>query len=217
MKIKIDLKVFLLVIAYILTNKIEIFSILFIFMFVHELGHLFIGMCLGLRPKRINLTIAGFSIEFIEKECYNYVTKSKIRLRNKILVYIGGPISNLIFVFIGYFAKIPNIVYANTIIFLINILPILPLDGGQIIKNILMYKYTLKTVNKVMLEISKYNLIILTLIFSIAVIYLNNPIIAIFVLYLWVLYIKEKKKSNMISNMYKIIAKEFILEKDIEK
>ena len=76
---------------------------------------------------------------------------------------------------------------------------------------------TLKTVNKVMLEISKYNLIILTLIFSIAVIYLNNPIIAIFVLYLWVLYIKEKKKSNMISNMYKIIAKEFILEKDIEK
>ena len=87
-------------------------------------------------------------------------------------------------------------------------LPIVPLDGGQIIKNILMYKYTFKTVNKVMIEISKYNLIILTLIFSIAIVYLNNPIIAVFVLYLWILYLKEKRKSNIISNMYRIISKE---------
>lgn len=208
MKIKIDLKVFLLVFAYILTNKIETFSILFIFMFIHEIGHLFVGMCVGLRPKKIHLTIAGFSIEFIEKEYDNFVIKSKVRLRNKILVGMGGPIINLFFILIGYLLKVPNIVYANIIIFLINMLPILPLDGGQIIKNILMYKYTLKTVNKVMIEISKYNLIILTLIFSIAIVYLNNPIIALFIFYLWILYIKEKRKSDIIANMYRIISKE---------
>ena len=208
MKIKIDLKVFLLILAYILTNKIETFSTLFVFMFIHEIGHLFVGMCVGLRPKKIYLTIAGFSIEFIEKEYDNFVTKSKVRLRNKILICMGGPVINLIFILIGYLLKVQNIVYANIIIFLINMLPIVPLDGGQIIKNILMYKYTFKTVNKVMIEISKYNLIILTLIFSIAIVYLNNPIIAVFVLYLWILYLKEKRKSNIISNMYRIISKE---------
>ena len=96
MKIKIDLKVFLLILAYILTNKIETFSTLFVFMFIHEIGHLFVGMCVGLRPKKIYLTIAGFSIEFIEKEYDNFVTKSKVRLRNKILICMGGPVINLL-------------------------------------------------------------------------------------------------------------------------
>ena len=210
MKIKIDFKVFLLIFCYLITNKIRSFSILFVFILIHELAHLLTGILLGLKPKKISFTVAGFSIEFEERNIKNYLLKSKRRIKNNIIIDLGGPAINLIFALVFFFIKIPDFVYANLIIFLINILPIVPLDGGRILKNILMYKYTFKTVNNVMIEISKYNLIILTLLSSMIIIYLQNPAIAIFILYLWGLYIKEKHNSNMIKNMYKIISKELL-------
>lgn len=210
MKIKIDFKVFLLIFCYLITNKIRAFSIIFTFILVHEIAHLLTGILLGLKPKKILFAIAGFSIEFEERNVKNYLLKSKKRIKNNIIIDLGGPAINFLLAIVFLFMKIPDFVYANLIIFLINILPIVPLDGGRILRNILMYKYTFKTVNNVMIEISKYNLIILTLLSSMIIVYLQNPAIAIFILYLWILYIKEKHNSNMIKNMYKIISKELL-------
>ena len=206
MKIKVDLKIFLLILCYILTNKIKAFSIIFIFMILHEIAHLIAGIILGLKVKKVNFTIAGFTIEFLEADADNYIIKSKKRLKNKILIDLGGPFVNLIFVILALILNLPEIMYANLIIFLINIFPILPLDGGRILRNILMYKYTFKTVNNVMIEISKINLIVLTVISSVIVVYLKNYAVAIFVIYLWILFIKEKHTSNMIKKMYKVIS-----------
>lgn len=212
MKIKVDLKIFFIIICYILTNKIKTFSIIFFFTLLHELGHLFSGIILGLRLKKIECTMAGFSIEFEDKKINNYILKNKRRITKNIIVDAGGPIINVIFVLIGFGIKNTDIIYANLIIFLVNILPIIPLDGGRILKNFLLYKYTFKTVNNVIIEISKYNLIILTLIGSIVVIYLKNIMVSIFIIYLWCLYIKEKHTSNMIKNMYKIIGEELLFK-----
>lgn len=210
MKIKVDLKIFLLLVCYILTNQIRTFSILFSFILLHEIGHLLTGVILGLKVKRIMCTVAGFSIEFEERNVNNYILKNKRRITKNIIIDLGGPIVNIIFVIFGFLIKSADIIYANLIIFLVNILPIVPLDGGRILKNILMYKYTFKTVNNVIIEISKYNLIILTLIGSIVIVYLKNISISIFIIYLWCLYIKEKHISNMIKNMYRIISEELI-------
>ncbi len=210
MKIKIDFKVFLLAFCYLITKNIRVFSILLFFILIHELIHLISGVILGLKPKKITFTIAGFSIEFEERNVKNYLIKSKRRLKNKIIIDMSAPIVNLFLGIIFAFVKIPDFTYANLIIFLINILPILPLDGGRILKNILLYKFTFRTVNNVMIEISRINLIILTLIGSIIVVYLKNPLIAIFIIYLWFLFIKEKHYSNMINNMYTIISKELL-------
>lgn len=210
MIIKIDFKVFLLAFCYLITKNIRVFSILLFFILIHELIHLISGVILGLKPKKITFTIAGFSIEFEERNVKNYLIKSKRRLKNKIIIDMSAPIVNLFLGIIFAFVKIPDFTYANLIIFLINILPILPLDGGRILKNILLYKFTFRTVNNVMIEISRINLIILTLIGSIIVVYLKNPLIAIFIIYLWFLFIKEKHYSNMINNMYTIISKELL-------
>lgn len=210
MKIKIDFKVFLLAFCYLITKNIRVFSILLFFILIHELIHLISGVILGLKPKKITFTIAGFSIEFEERNVKNYLIKSKRRLKNKIIIDMSAPIVNLFLGIIFAYVKIPDFTYANLIIFLINILPILPLDGGRILKNILLYKFTFRTVNNVMIEISRINLIILTLIGSIIVVYLKNPLIAIFIIYLWFLFIKEKHYSNMINNMYTIISKELL-------
>ena len=200
----------MLAFCYLITKNIRVFSILLFFILIHELIHLISGVILGLKPKKITFTIAGFSIEFEERNVKNYLIKSKRRLKNKIIIDMSAPIVNLFLGIIFAFVKIPDFTYANLIIFLINILPILPLDGGRILKNILLYKFTFRTVNNVMIEISRINLIILTLIGSIIVVYLKNPLIAIFIIYLWFLFIKEKHYSNMINNMYTIISKELL-------
>ena len=96
MKIKIDFKVFLLIFCYLITNKIRVFSVILFFILIHELAHILSGIILGLKPKKINFTLAGFSIEFEEKIVKNYISKSKTRLKNKIIIDLSGPIVNLI-------------------------------------------------------------------------------------------------------------------------
>lgn len=78
MKIKIDLKIFLIIIFYYFTKNIEIFALTFIFILIHELGHAIAGIILGLKVSKINITIIGFSIEFD-----NY---GKERRTNKIII-----------------------------------------------------------------------------------------------------------------------------------
>ncbi len=93
--------------------------------------------------------------------------------------------------------------------FIINMLPIYPLDGGRILKNILLYKTHIKQTIKTMETISKYTLIILSIFASILILSFKNISIFILVIYLWGIYIKERHKKSInkksISNNRKII------------
>ena len=72
MSIKIDLKIFLFAIIYLITKQIKIYAILMLFAFIHEIGHLIIGILLGFKPMSINITPYGLQIEFkIHCEEYN--------------------------------------------------------------------------------------------------------------------------------------------------
>lgn len=55
MKIKIDLKIFLIMILFLLTNQFRIYWILMFFMLIHELTHLLTGIILGLKPKKMEI------------------------------------------------------------------------------------------------------------------------------------------------------------------
>lgn len=44
MKIEINLKIILLAILFFLLNKIDIYAIFIVFIFIHELSHMIIGM-----------------------------------------------------------------------------------------------------------------------------------------------------------------------------
>ena len=57
LKIKVDLKIFLIIILYILTKNIEVFAMSFIFILLHELGHAITGITLGLKIKKININV----------------------------------------------------------------------------------------------------------------------------------------------------------------
>lgn len=197
MKIKVDLKIFLILIVYLLTRKIEILALSFIFIFIHELSHLTVGIVLGLKIKKVSINIAGLSIEF-----ENYGEERKL---NRILIDIAGPLVNLGIFIVAIILKAENIAYINFLIFIINIIPIYPLDGGRIVKNIMLYTHTYKETMIKIEKISKGNLIILTFVSSLLILYIKNIALFIFIIYLWYLVLKEDKKNRIIQRVFKTI------------
>ena len=72
MQIKLDLKIFIFIIIFVLTRQIEIYGMLMLFAFFHELGHLLAGVLLGFKPKSLRINPLGLSISFwIKAEDYN--------------------------------------------------------------------------------------------------------------------------------------------------
>lgn len=199
MKIKVDLKIFLIIILYILTQNIEVFAMSFIFILLHELGHAITGIILGLKIKKININVFGLSIEF-----ENY---GKERINNKIIIDMAGPFINIISFIIAVIFKNEEIeiVYINILLAIINLLPIYPLDGGRIVKNVLLKKYNYKQVVGYTEKISKDILIIITAISSILILYIKNVGIFLVIIYLWSIALKEWKKNQIIKRAFQAI------------
>ena len=144
MTIKLNLNIFLFLLLFLVTNQLEIYALVMIFALIHELAHLVTGMLMGLKPETLKIMPLGFCIEFKTNiEDYNKkILKSNILSIKKIIIAIAGPFVNIIIVLFGILYNIDtNIIYANLLLFLFNMLPIYPLDGGRILKNILKNKW----------------------------------------------------------------------------
>lgn len=197
LKIKVDLKIFLIIILYILTKNIKVFAISFIFILLHELGHAITGIILGLKIKKININVFGLSIEF-----ENY---GKERINNKIIIDMAGPAINIITFIIAVIFKNEEIAYINILLAIINLLPIYPLDGGRIVKNLLLKSHNYKQVVGYTEKISKDTLIIITAISSLVILYIKNFGIFLVIIYLWSIALKEWKKNQIIKRVFQAI------------
>ena len=205
MKIEINLKIILLFILFIILNKVDIYILFIIFIMCHEFTHMIIGMLLGFKPKTLRLNPLGVSIEF-----YNYSENNKKNRWKRIFTYLAGPIINFVFCVIFYFLNIEyiiksKIIYTNLLIGIFNLVPIVPLDGGKILKEILKFFYDNKIASLFMINITKVILIIITLLYSIAIFKLKNILIFLLIMYLWYLYYIEEKKTRLLIKVYEMI------------
>ena len=216
MRIRIHLKIFLFILLFCLTNQIEIYGLLMLFAFFHELGHLGMGLLLGLKPESITIMPLGLSIAFRSNpEDYNEKRKRGTRLAvRKMLIAIAGSLTNIVFIilFLVLPLKLPeqtrlHCIYANILIGLFNLLPIYPLDGGRILKNIFHLTSGLKIANRLMYQISNSTVILLTAISSIAILYFQNIAILFIIVYLWGLVISENKKYQIKNKVYDLLEK----------
>lgn len=183
---------------------LKIYIYFFISILIHEIAHIMVAKIFKIKLKNLRVSIFGASLE-IEKKIRN----KKIK---KILMYLAGPISNLILAILIQYANINEeekikIIYTNLSLCIFNLLPIMPLDGGNILKEILKIKLNNINSNKTILAISKINLFILTFVYSIAILKIKNITVFFLILYLWYLNFIEDKKFEIVEKTYKIVNK----------
>ncbi|MFG6318962.1 MAG: site-2 protease family protein, partial [Clostridia bacterium] len=166
--------------------------------------HIFVGLLLGFKVSSISMNIFGFSAQlYAYKPRKSYI---------KVITYLAGPIFNLICAIVFYFSNlesefIQNVIYTNLALCIFNLFPIMPLDGGKILKEVLKNFLGNKNASIIMNTITKVFLLIISAVYSIAILKIKNFAILFLLIYMWYLYSIEEKKLATLKRVYEIIEK----------
>jgi stage IV sporulation protein FB len=105
-------------------------------MLLHEAAHLIAALCIGLKVSHIKLQPFGVNLKLKNKIVFS--------LADEIILYISGPLFNAVAAIAAAavnraypFAWAEFLYITNIMLFAMNMLPALPLDGGIILKKIL--------------------------------------------------------------------------------
>jgi stage IV sporulation protein FB len=129
-----------------LTGSYKLFYIYFLITFIHELGHVVAAKIVGLKIDKIKLLAVGFNAEINDLD---YTTSLK-----EFIVVLAGPLTYfiskwlLVFLYRVDFISYNAFTQANIINeydFIFNLLPLIPLDGGRLLKIIIDNFVTCKT------------------------------------------------------------------------
>ncbi len=202
--------VVLLVFCYI-NRQLETLVVSYFIIGVHEISHLVAAKFIGLSCS--NITIYPFGLNLKLKNTIIY------SLSDEIILYLSGPLSNILMALLSLIIGVKgDFYYKNLALFFVNILPIIPLDGGMIIKKILNQRLGYDGGNRVMRVISFLFLAVVLSFFSI-LLYMQkfNPSLCIFAAFLVcnIIFSKEKYDTNLLKEL--LYAREKNYKKQISK
>ena len=108
-----------------------------LFSFLHEIAHIITLRILHARVRTLKMGAVGIGLN-----------TSQLSYSDELLVALAGPVTSffLFCVFLPFFSKSPLLLFcafSNLLIFLLNILPVYPLDGGRVLYCILCKKLQL--------------------------------------------------------------------------
>lgn len=201
-KVNIEFEIVFIIVflVFIFSNTIRkiLFSFYMCYLFIifHELAHLTITLLFGKEIENFKFSLSGVCIE-LKKKRFDLKGNKRLKKENieEIILYLAGPISNIILAYI--FNNNKMICEINIAFAIINLLPIFPLDGYNILDNLLeLFSMRLKK-REVILEILS-NILIFILFFVgiVQLLFLFNPSIIMFSLYVFLIQFNNKKRQK---------------------
>ena len=112
----------------IVTGSISMYALIFISLLIHEAGHFITAYLTGMRIR--SCTIMPYGGEIV---IWNRHQAPK---KDRFLVALGGPVATLLVLLIATLVSFPGddqVIRIQVALLVLNLLPILPLDGGQAI------------------------------------------------------------------------------------
>lgn len=124
--------VLLFVLCYI-NRKLDVLCVSYLLVTLHEMAHLAAAVFIGLKPSRLAFFPFGVNLK-LKNKIVGY-------LSDEIILYLSGPLLNAVLGVLGmifYKGKYSELFYCNNFgLFIFNILPIMPMDGGILANKIL--------------------------------------------------------------------------------
>lgn len=156
---------------------------------IHESGHIIAIKALCKDYKEIRVTLFGINM---------FVNTQNILAIERIIIYAAGPISNIVVYYIS--KEFDNDVFAtiNYYIAVLNLLPLIPLDGGNIVKTFFQFIYNDIKASKIMIVINY----VFIFIFIISMVIFPIPLKIVYII-MCMKGIKEER-SSILNNKIKI-------------
>ena len=189
-------------------------SLLFLSILLHELAHSFVAIREGLKVKDITLFFLG-GMANLERECTTSKGCLKIAISGPgvslVLAFLMMLISNILLgsnlIFSNLFKQVGSL---NLLIGIFNLLPIIPLDGGVILKSLIWY-YTGSKRKGIKVAIASARIISCLSIFAgIIILIRGNFYIAICFFIIGLFILASSKSQSQIFKIQKILSELYV-------
>ncbi len=198
----------MLILAFVLKSQMTFF-ISFGVVMIHETAHLIAALMLNVDVKSIEILPFGMTLRL---DSFLVRTPKK-----EILIALSGPLSNVVMLVLSEVFVIKHGANLNLLIFivvnwsvlLLNLFPIPPLDGGRVMRALVIKHAGIMASAKI---VKKISCVFLAIIWSIGIFLVihtkGNPSLCIIGAFLFFSLFEEKKFSDL------LIAQEIIYEKE---
>ena len=131
--IEIENLFIIVLISFFFSDKIKLFLtsyfVCYLFIIFHELSHIIFASIFGKKIRKLKLSIAGVCVVFNNND--------GLKIIKKIIIYLAGPLGNIILALL--FRNIDFVFEINIFLAILNLMPVYPLDGYNILKCILTF------------------------------------------------------------------------------
>lgn len=198
----------MLVLAYILKSQMTFFMS-FGVVLIHELFHLFAAILMGAEVKSIVILPFGMTLR-LSRDVIRYPKK-------EVAIALAGPLSNVIMLIIAHFFRKSYSDNLNFLLFcivnwsvlLLNLIPVPPLDGGRVLRAIIIRSSGLMRATGILQKISRFFVCTICAVgVYIMIITKGNPSLCIIGAFLAFSLTEEKKSGDL------LIMNELIHEKE---
>jgi len=198
----------MLILSFVLKSQMTFF-LAYGIVLIHELSHLLAALFCGVEVKSIVILPFGMTLR---------LSSSLIRHPKKeALIASAGPISNVIMLFLaqrmleksGANLNLLMFIVINVAVLVLNLVPVPPLDGGRILRAVVIKHAGLIPAAKIVRKISSFFVVLICFLgLCLIVVTKGNPSMAVIGAFLIFSLSEEKKNSDL------LIAGELIHEKE---